>query len=309
MDKTKSKFRRFIKIIYNPFSIIIITLIIVITTLTYFLYSNVKINKDLLELEKLLIENEKSYAEEAKKLEEIKENVNFLKNIEAKTIEKKNYFFENAKKYEDKVLAGKGSKKIVYITIDDGPYSLTPSFLNTLDKYDILATFFLLGKTDEKYDAIYKRIASSGHTVANHTYSHGIRKGLYSSTNSFINDVLKQEKFLQNKVGVKTNIVRFPGGSATANSTLRKLIIKRLRTINYGYIDWNVSSGDGGGHPTVEILYNNVINGVKNKKVSVVLMHDYSNNTLKALPLILNKLTKEDYVFLPLFYESSMVRK
>ena len=69
-----------------------------------------------------------------------------------------------------------------------------------------LSTFFLLGKPNEMYDEIYQRIFDSGHTIANHTYSHAIWGGLYASASSFINDVLKQEKFLEEKLGVKTNI-------------------------------------------------------------------------------------------------------
>src|SRR5690606_14874591 len=126
------------------------------------------------------------------------------------------------------------------------------------------------------YDPIYKRISNSGHTVANHTYSHAVKNGLYSSVDSFVNDVLKQENFLYEKIGVKTNIVRFPGGSTNAKGTYKSRILERLRTHNYGYIDWNVSTGDGGGRPTKESTYNNVVNKTGNRNIIVVLMHDYS---------------------------------
>ncbi len=306
MDKTKPNFRRFIKL---SFIIIIITLIFITVILTYFLYSNQKIKNELLVSKNLLIETKKNYNQEAKEINTFNEDIKFLENIATSINEKRTIFFANAKKYEDKVIAGEGSKKIVYLTIDDGPFIMTPSFLDILDQYDVFATFFLLGKPDEKYDAIYKRTANSGHTIANHTYSHAIWTGLYTSADSFINDVIKQENFLKDKLGVKTNIVRFPGGSPTAGKNLKSRIIERLRTLGYGYIDWNVSSGDGGGNPTEEVLYNNVVNGVRQKKVSVVLMHDYSKNTLAQLPVIINNLKNEGYIFLPLFYESSMVKK
>lgn len=178
-----------------------------------------------------------------------------------------------------------------------------------LDRYDVLATFFLLGKTKDEYDPIYKRIANSGHTVANHTYSHAIRNGLYTSVDSFVNDVLKQEKFLYEKIGFKTDILRFPGGSSSAKASFRYKILERLRTHKYGYIDWNVSSGDAGGKPTRELVYNNVIIGAKNKNIIVILMHDFSKATLSALPSIIEELKKNDYIFLPLFYSSSMIIK
>ena len=158
------------------------------------------------------------------------------------------------------------------------------------------------------YDEIYQRIFDSGHTIANHTYSHAIWGGLYASASSFINDVLKQEKFLEEKLGVKTNILRFPGGSTTASSSLRNSIITRLRSLNYGYVDWNVSAGDSEKKPNKEIVYNNVINGAKNKKVIVILMHDFSYHSLSALPSIIEQLQKMDFIFLPLFYESSKIK-
>lgn len=306
MDKAKPSFRRSIKL---SFIIIIITLIAIIITLTYFLYSNHKIKKEVLVAQQLLTKTKNTYDKEAKEIKALQEDITLFENIEDKIKEKRIEFFTNAKKYEEKVIAGEGTKKIVYLTIDDGPYSITPSFLDILDQYDVFAAFFLLGKPDEKYDVIYKRIADSGHTIANHTYSHAIWKGLYNSADSFINDVLKQENFLINKLGVKTNIVRFPGGSATAKANLRVQIIERLKTIGYGYIDWNVSSGDGGGNPTEEVLYNNVVNGVRKRTISVVLIHDYNRNTLAQLPNMINVLKNEDCIFLPLFYESSMVKK
>lgn len=108
---------------------------------------------------------------------------------------------------------------------------------------------------------------------------------------------------------MKTEILIFPGGSSSAKAGFRYKILERLRTHKYGYIDWNVSSGDAGGKQTRESVYNNVIIGAKNKNVIVILMHDFSKATLFALPSIIEELRKNDYIFLPLFYSSSMIIK
>jgi peptidoglycan/xylan/chitin deacetylase (PgdA/CDA1 family) len=308
MGKTKSNFRRFIKIIFNPLMGIKITLIISIIILIILSTFNQRLQKENAHLKYQLNNLKTIYNQKTEEIKDVETAITTMKNIDNHIIEIKKTFFANAKKYEDIVLAGRGTKKIVYLTIDDGPYNLTNYFLDTLDKRDVLATFFLLGKPDDRYDVIYKRIASSGHTVANHTYSHNVPR-LYSNKTAFIDDVLKQEKFLEDKLGVKTNIVRFPGGAHSAAKKVRTGIATELRQRRYGYIDWNVSAGDCSRKSNVTTIYNNVINGVLNNKVSVVLMHDFSLNTSLALPLIIETLEKQDCIFLPLFYESAVVRK
>ena len=130
-----------------------------------------------------------------------KEN-NFLTEGNTNIDNIKNTYYQKLKVLEDQVASGKSNYKIAYLTFDDGPYYLTYDFLNTLDKYDILATFFTIGLDKEVcYDDqtktcsnIYQDIASKGHTMANHTYSHAIFYGLYNSSDTFIDNVIKQER-------------------------------------------------------------------------------------------------------------------
>ena len=62
----------------------------------------------------------------------------------------------------------------------------------------------------------------------------------------------------------------------------------RLRELHYGYIDWTLTTGDGGG-PTYlspEEFMHNVTDYSSEFNVISVLMHDYSTNTLIALNFI-----------------------
>lgn len=310
MAKTKSNLKGFNKIIVYGLSVfLLIVLLINLGIIVKLIELRKQKYSEIYTTENILSEQQKEHFDKLEEIKLLSEKIEDIKNVEDLTENIRKEFFENAKKYETMVSQGKGSKKIAYLTLDDGPYNYTPAFLDVLDKYDVLATFFLLGKPSSQYDATYKRIIDSGHTIANHTYSHAIYSGLYVSVDSFVNDVLKQEKFLLQKTGVKTNILRFPGGSSSALPPYRHDILQRLRKYNYGYIDWNVSSGDAGGKPTKESVYSNVINGAKNKNVIVILMHDFSKATLSALPSIIEDLRKNDYIFLPLFYNSSMIIK
>ncbi len=309
MGKAKSGFRRIVKIIFNFFFITSFLFLLNMFLLLYLKSLNNQQQDEIKAIKHLILNKEHDLKEKKNELSELKKETETLRNINQKIILIKEQFFDNALKYESLVLAGQGTKKIAYLTLDDGPYSYTSSFLDVFEENDILTTFFLIGKSKKNYYNLYQRIYNDGHTIANHTYSHAIFTGLYKDVDSFITDVIKQESFLVAKTGAKTNILRFPGGSTTAKADYRHRILLRLRELNYGYVDWNVSTGDCNNNFTAEGLYNNVINGVKNKKVVVVLMHDFNQKTLTALPNIIKKLKEEDFIFLPLFYESSMIIK
>ena len=63
--------------------------------------------------------------------------------------------------------------KVLYLTIDDGPWTPhTTQMLDLLKKHDVHATFFLMGERSRKHPSIVKRIYRDGHTVGNHTWNH-----------------------------------------------------------------------------------------------------------------------------------------
>ena len=61
----------------------------------------------------------------------------------------------------------------VYLTFDDGPIPhSTPFILDTLRKFGIKATFFMVGDNVRKYPKLYEQIVAEGHQVGNHTFHH-----------------------------------------------------------------------------------------------------------------------------------------
>lgn len=65
------------------------------------------------------------------------------------------------------------SDKVVALTFDDGPTrEYTDTVLTTLAKHAVKATFFVTGSEVEKNPAEASRIASAGHELGNHSYSH-----------------------------------------------------------------------------------------------------------------------------------------
>ena len=83
----------------------------------------------------------------------------------------------------------KENKKIAYLTFDDGPSrTVTPQILDILAKYDIKATFFVVGKYAEKNPDILRRIYEEGHVIGNHTYSHNYNY-IYKNVSNFVREL------------------------------------------------------------------------------------------------------------------------
>lgn len=181
----------------------------------------------------------------------------------------------------------------VYLTFDDGPSDRTNEILDILKQYNVKATFFVVGKTDEKSIEIYKRIVADGHALGLHSFSHKYDE-IYRSEDAFLQDIKKLQDFLFETTGQKVSILRFPGGSSNKVSTLdMKHLILRLDDLGIHYFDWNVSSQDANGkETTTNQLVANVLVNVKKFPDCIVLLHDGVNKqeTVSALPSMLDEL-------------------
>lgn len=127
-----------------------------------------------------------------------------------------NEFQRDTSEAAEAAAQGDGSRK-VYLTFDDGPSSNTGRILDILAEYDVKATFFVVGKTEEKYQSLYKRIVEEGHTLAMHSFSHKYNE-IYQSRESYVEDLSKLQEFLYETTGVWCRYCRFPGGSSNTVS-------------------------------------------------------------------------------------------
>ena len=191
------------------------------------------------------------------------------------------------------------SGKVIYLTFDDGPSQYTEELLRVLKKYNVKATFFVMktSRTDLLDD-----IVSQGHSIAAHTYSHNYNK-IYASEEAYFADLDKILDVIRSKTGVSTKLIRFPGGSSNRVSRFNEGIMSRLANDvvdrGYRYFDWNVDSDDAGSAKTADKVYENVINGVKNRKVSIVLQHDTKGYSVEAVARIIEWGLENGYKFLP----------
>ena len=190
--------------------------------------------------------------------------------------------------------------KTVYLTFDDGPTEWTKKILEVLNKYNIKATFFITNPKGK--EEIVKTAYEEGHKIGVHSYSHSYSE-IYKNRESFWNDIEKVQKEIQNITGVKTDIMRFAGGSKNTlaigdEENILSKLKKEVKSKGYEYFDWNVSAGDGGGALTdIDYITNNMIEGIKKNKTSIVLCHDTYENLIYGIENVIKWCNENDYKF------------
>ena len=201
----------------------------------------------------------------------------------------------------------------VYLTFDDGPSAETDRILDILKEYNVKATFFVIGKTDENSVKAYQRIVEEGHTLGMHSYSHQYAQ-VSASQEAFEDDLTSLQDYLFSITGMESTFYRFPGGSSNKVSKIPMSdLIQCLKERNITYFDWNVSSGDASGTQlSSQTIINNVMNGINGAhKNYVVLFHDSAakKTTVDALPEIIEQiLAMEHTQILPITGDTEPVQ-
>ena len=190
--------------------------------------------------------------------------------------------------------------RVIYLTFDDGPGPYTGTLLDLLKRYGVKATFFV---TDSGYDGTMWRIVKEGHSIGIHTMTHDY-DSIYASEEAFFTDLLGMQDIIYRNTGVKTTLMRFPGGGSNMVSDYNEGIMTRLaqavQDAGFQYFDWNVDSNDAGGALRRKTVAANVIGGVQNHRVSIVLQHDIHGFSVDAVEDIIVWGLENGYKFLPL---------
>ena len=278
-------------------------------TLVYFYVNTNRLTNINEQLKKDIDTFNKIKEDNQSKLEHLSVMYKEVEDVDVSLKEVKESYFKLAKEADERARNG-ADFKVCYLTFDDGPYSKTTSlFLDVLKEKNVLGTFFVLKK--DNLDDLYRRIRDEGHTLANHTASHKISNGIYRSEETFIDDIKENDDFIYNLLGVKMDVMRFPGGSpqATYSGLNKSSLVNKLVDMGYGYIDWTLTTGDGEANLSPDEFLHNVVDKSSKYSVMTVLMHDYSKNTVLCLGDMIDILREQGYIFLPLSYDSPAVRK
>ena len=172
----------------------------------------------------------------------------------------------------------------VYLTFDDGPIpEATPFILDTLSKYGVKATFFMVGDNVRKYPHLYERIKAEGHQVGNHTYNH--MGSVRHTLKTYVKNTNKANELIHSKYFRPPHGWMRPAAYIWLN---RK----------YKVVMWDVVTRDYSKLLTAEDVVNNIKTYTRNG--SIITFHDSLKSIDKlqtALPESLEWLISQGYKF------------
>lgn len=192
--------------------------------------------------------------------------------------------------------------KKIYLTFDDGPSRLTDDVLDILKKYDVKATFFVLGNNVKTKPDVVKRAYEEGHFIASHGYTH-VYSEIYSSPQAVLNEYNYCIDAIRNAIGVPNynpHLFRFPGGSSGGKyEEVKRQAIELLKQNQITYTNWNCLTGDSAGSTTVEQMWNELNNTASGDDNLVILMHDAGDKevTVQFLPQLIEHYQSLGYEF------------
>ena len=185
---------------------------------------------------------------------------------------------------------GDRSRKVVYLTFDDGPIpEVTPQLLDILKQENVPATFFVVGENAKKHPELLQREMAEGHRVGNHTYNH--LKGWNCSLEEYLHNTEMSLPILGHAVSLKP-LFRPPYGKIT-NAQKKALLAK-----GYQIVLWDILTHDYDAtyspEKMLEIVQQHVRNG------SIINFHDSiksGKRTLLAVPQVIAWLKQQGYEF------------
>ncbi len=185
--------------------------------------------------------------------------------------------------------------KEVALTFDDGPVpGRTERILDTLTRYDVKATFLMVGEMAKAHPAIARKVADAGHSIGSHTWSHADLHKL--SFDQAMADITKGELAVKVGTGVDPAFFRFPYLSDS------KSLRTRMAQRNVVVLDVAIDSKDYFRSSPSEIVERTMAT-LHRRGRGIILMHDLHLRTAVMLPMLLERLKAEGYKVVALRHE------
>lgn len=158
------------------------------------------------------------------------------------------------------------------------------SILDTLSKNKVHITFFMVGDWVDKYPEYVKKIADSGHEIANHSNTHPHVNQLDVDKN--MEEIKLCSEKIEKITGNKTTLYRGPYGEY--NDT----VINTAKAQNHITIQWNLDTLDYTGL-TGEEMWKRLDSKLSNG--SIILSHNGTKHTADSLELLLHNIKEKGY--------------
>lgn len=164
----------------------------------------------------------------------------------------------------------------------------TQELIDILNKYNIHATFFVVGQWVDKYPESVKALSDAGNEVMSHSDDHAHFAQL--SADEIKSNIAASNEKIKNITGTEPTLFRCPYGEY--NDT----VISTVNSMGMSAIQWDVDSLDWKGISASDIS-DRVLKNVKSG--SIVLFHNAAENTPEALPGIIEGLIADGYKIVP----------
>ena len=178
-------------------------------------------------------------------------------------------------------------QSVVYLTFDDGPIpEVTPWVLDTLDRYGIKATFFMVVDNARRHPWLVEEIKKRGHSYGNHTMHH--LQGLKVTKVRYMRDITEANKYIDSALFRPPHGLMRPS-QAQAIKNRYNIVMYDLVTRDYSY----------------KLKGEEVLKNVKKyaRNGSIIVFHDSlraENNLKYALPRAIEWLKDNGYEFQPI---------
>ncbi len=200
------------------------------------------------------------------------------------------------------------SVKAVYLTFDDGPIpEATPFVLQTLARYGIRATFFVVGDNVRKYPEVFHQVVAAGHRIGNHTFNH-LGGHLWISRHFLRNTKMAQDiinhpppsPVMDDIEGEESMAAKLanPPLFRPPHGWMRPLQYNVILKKGYRIIMWDLVTRDYSKRLTAEDVLENVKRYARNG--SIITFHDSLRSIdklRKILPAALEWLKAQGYEF------------
>ena len=173
-------------------------------------------------------------------------------------------------------------QKLVALTFDDGPAENTSKLLDILEKYNVKATFFVVGEQADYYRETLKREADLGMEIGSHTWDHPWLNQL--SEEEIREEMDKNDKLVSEITGLPAmKLMRPTGGGISANM---------LNSLDKPLIQWDVDTLDW-DHKDADQTYQRIVDLVQDG--SIILMHDLFSPSSEAADRYISALIDMGY--------------